>query len=143
MCIPALSFTRHCFTASEPIQYPDEVALVPSKHRFTASRPVQYPGAVAHTSLIASINILYNSSPLQIVVYIYEFVFELLGVHIEAGWYSESFFVLLRKPQLLCKFQPIGINHIQPIQLLDFNVCRWNPYKGPTKNLKLSHRCIG
>ena len=27
--------------------------------------------------------------------------------------------------------------------MLDFNMCRWNPYKRPAKNLNLSHRCIG
>ena len=27
--------------------------------------------------------------------------------------------------------------------MLDFNMCRWNLYKRPTKNLQLSHRCIG
>ena len=66
-----------------------------------------------------------------------------MGVLIEAGWYSESFFDLLRMPHLLSKVYPIGINLIQPIHMLAFNVCRWNPYKRLTKNLQLSHRCIG
>ena len=27
--------------------------------------------------------------------------------------------------------------------MLAFNMCRWNLYKRPAKNLNLSHRCIG
>ena len=106
MYVPHLSFTRHCFTASKPVQYLGEVALVPCKHRCTTSRPVQYPGAVTHTFLIASI---YPSS-----IYPYRYLYlcvkiacaAFLGILIETGWYSESFFVLLRKPHLLCKFSP-------------------------------------
>ena len=40
MCVPHLSLTRHCFTASESVQYPDEVALVPCEHSYTASGPI-------------------------------------------------------------------------------------------------------
>ena len=135
--------TRHCFTASEPFQYPDEVSLVPCKHSCTASGPIQYLGVVTHTSLIASI-ILLRFHPYR---YLYLCVkiacATFLGVLIEAGWYSESLFDLLRIPHLLLKVYPIGINLIQSVQMLDFNVCKWNPYKRPAKNLKLSHRCIG
>ena len=55
MCFPHLSLTQHCFTVSELVQYPNEVALVLCKHSCTTSGPVQHPGAVTHTSLIASI----------------------------------------------------------------------------------------
>ena len=59
-CVFLISpLSRHCFTASEPVQYSGEVALVPCKHSCTTSRPVQYPGAITHTSLIAS---MYPSS---------------------------------------------------------------------------------
>ena len=40
MCVLYISFTRHCFTASEPVQYPSEVALVPCKHSYIASGPI-------------------------------------------------------------------------------------------------------
>jgi hypothetical protein len=59
-----------------------------------------------------------------------------LGVLIEVGWYSESFFDLLRISHLLLKVYPIGINLIQSVHMLAFNVYIWNPYKRPTKNLK-------
>jgi hypothetical protein len=104
MYVPHLSFTQHCFIASELVQYPGEVALVPCKHSYTASGLVQLPGAVTHTSLITSI---YPSS-----IYPYRYLYlcvniacaTFLGILIEAGWYLESFFVLLRKLHLLCKF---------------------------------------
>ena len=47
----------------------------------------------------------------------------------------ESLFVLLRMSHLLCKVKTIGINLIQLVHMLYFNVCRWNPYKRPAKNL--------
>ena len=72
-----------------------------------------------------------------------DFLCNFLGVFIEAGWYLESFFDLLRIPHLILKFYPIGINLIQSVHMLDFNVFIWNQYKWLTKNLKLSHRCIG
>ena len=135
--------TRDCVIASETIQYPGELALVPCKHRCTTSGPVQYPGVVTHTSLISSI-ILLRFHPYRYLYFCIKIACAtFLGVLIEAGWYSESFLVLLRKSHLLCKVYPIGINLIQPVQMLAFNVCIWNPYKGPTKNLKLSYRCIG
>ena len=92
MCVPHLSFTRHCFTASEPVQYPGEVALVPCKHSCTASRPVQYPGAVTHTSLIASI---YPSS-----IYPYRYLYLCVKIACATFGYFDWSGVVLR--EFLC-----------------------------------------
>ena len=94
--------TRHCFNPSKHVQYLGEVALVPCKHSCTASGPVQYLGAVTYTSLIASIILLI--SPIYIFIFMYkDFLWNFLGVLIEAGWYSKSFFDLLRIPHLILK----------------------------------------
>ena len=103
MCVPHLSCTQHCFTASEPVQYPGEVALVPCKHICTASGPIQYLGAVTLTSLIASIILLLFQTYRYLYLSIKIVYATFLGVLIEAEWYSESFFDLLGIPHLLLK----------------------------------------
>lgn len=94
---------QHCFTTNEHVQYPGEVSLVPCKNYFTASEPVQYPSVVTHTSLIDSIIFEIIIHPYRYFIYIWKFLLQRLGVWIEVGWYSESFFDLLRVLHFLFK----------------------------------------
>ena len=50
------------------------------------------------------------------------FLVQLMGVLVEVGWYSKSFFDLLRLPHFILKVYPIGINLMQPIHMLASNV---------------------